>query len=77
MPSRLSPGDKVTIKIPRALYERLKLIVQGSGFDSVTDFVVYVLRDLVAAQGEAEKEDLLTADELRAIRRRLRNLGYL
>lgn len=66
--------DKVTLKIPRPLYERLKNVIDGSGFGSVNEFVVYVLRDLVSA-GLEEREDL-TRDETDAIRRRLKNLGY-
>ncbi len=47
------PADsKVTIKIPGALYNRISEIVVGSGFNSVTDFVVYVLRDLVSTRYE-------------------------
>jgi len=66
--------DKVTLKIPRPLYDRLKNVIDGSGFGSVNEFVVYVLRDLVSA-GLEEREDL-TRDETDAIRRRLKNLGY-
>jgi Arc/MetJ-type ribon-helix-helix transcriptional regulator len=78
MASGASSRDKVTIKIPRSLYQRLRAIVQDSGFDSVTDFVVYVLRDLVAAQAREEGDSTpLTAQEIQAIRQRLRNLGYL
>lgn len=66
--------DKVTLKIPRPLYERLKNVIDGSGFGSVNEFVVYVLRDLMSA-GLEEREDL-TRDETDAIRRRLKNLGY-
>jgi len=66
--------DKVTLKIPRPLYERLKRVIDGSGFGSVNEFVVYVLRDLVSA-GLEERDDL-TRDETDAIRRRLKNLGY-
>ena len=66
--------DKVTIKIPRPLYNRLKTIIEGSGFRSVNEFVVYVLRDLVSMKGD-EKEEL-TREEIEAIRKRLRNLGY-
>jgi len=73
-------GDKVTIKIPRALYERLVKTVGGSGFNSVTDFVVFVLRDLVATQSQnqpADDQDALSKDEIEVIRKRLRSLGYL
>ncbi|MBN2381918.1 CopG family transcriptional regulator [bacterium] len=70
---------KATIKIPRALYNRLQDIVDGSGFDSVTDFVVYILRDLASVnQGErGEANEILSAQEIELIRKRLRNLGYL
>ncbi len=68
--------DKVTIKIPRNLYNRLSEIVQGSGFNSVTDFTVYVLRDLVSSEGMLD-EDQLSKTEIELIRQRLKSLGYL
>jgi len=70
-----SQESKVTIKIPRPLYNRIKKIVEGSGFNSVTDFVVYVLRDIVSSK--ETDDELLTKEELTAIRRRLKSLGYL
>jgi Arc/MetJ-type ribon-helix-helix transcriptional regulator len=68
--------SKVTIKIPRPLYRRIEQVVDGSGFNSPTDFVVYVLRDLM---GEAEREARteLGAGELDALKRKLKKLGYL
>ncbi len=70
-----SQDSKVTIKIPRPLYNRIKKIVEGSGFNSVTDFIVYVLRDIVSSK-EVD-DDQLTKEELLAIRKRLKSLGYL
>ena len=80
----------VTLKIPRPLYERLKQVIQGSGFHSVTEFAVYVLRDLVSHRGRLEPAegadvrsqphdgvDPLSPEEIDAIRRRLESLGYL
>jgi len=67
--------NKVTIKIPRPLYNRIKKIVEGSGFNSVTDFVVYVLRDIVSSSSADDEQ--LTKEELTAIRRHLKTLGYL
>ncbi len=67
--------DRVTLKIPRPLYEKLRTVIEGSGFRSVNEFVVYVLRDLVALkQGDLEKE--LSKEEIDAIKQRLKNLGY-
>jgi len=72
----LSSSD-VTLKIPRPLYERLSNVIEGTGFRSVTEFCVYVLRDLVATHGREAADDELTQDEIAAIRRRLQALGYL
>jgi len=66
--------DKVTLKIPRPLYDKIRTIIEGSGFSSVNEFVVYVLRDLISTKGMDKKE--LSAEEIEAIRQRLKNLGY-
>ena len=68
--------DKVTIKIPRELYQKLGQMIQGTGFSSVTEFIVFVMRNL-ASGGEIRGEDRLTEEEVTAIRERLRRLGYL
>ena len=68
-------ADRVTLKIPRPLYEQLQQVIEGTGFRSVNEFVVYVLRDLVAAKGERPAG--LTPEEIELVRTRLRNLGYL
>jgi hypothetical protein len=68
--------DKVTIKIPRALYQRLQTVVAGTGFGSVTEFIVFVMRDLVAA-GKVEHHAELNDREVEMIRKRLKALGYL
>ena len=75
--------SKVTLKIPRPLYERIQVIIENSGFSSPTDFIVFVLRDLVGDRA-LEKADpavgvqnTVTNDELAEIRRKLENLGYL
>ncbi|MDH4258587.1 MAG: CopG family transcriptional regulator [Candidatus Aminicenantes bacterium] len=77
-----SLDSKVTIKIPRPLYNRISKIVAGSGFNSVTDFIVYVLRDLVATGKEIDtpkriEDTSLSKEEIEAIRKRLKSLGYL
>jgi Arc/MetJ-type ribon-helix-helix transcriptional regulator len=68
--------DKVTIKIPRELYRRLSGMVEGTGFSSVTEFITFILRNL-ASGGDIKGDDKLTEEEVRAIRERLRRLGYL
>ena len=68
--------DKVTIKIPRPLYQNLSQIIEGSGFNSVTEFIVYILRDLVSSRS-MRKEPSLSKNEIEMVKKRLESLGYL
>jgi len=68
--------DKVTIKIPRQLYDNLNQIIEGGGFNSVTEFIVYVLRDLLSSK-TIRKEPALSSKEIEMVKSRLKSLGYL
>ena len=67
---------KVTIKIPRPLYDNLNDIIEGSGFNSVTEFIVYILRDLISSRS-VKKEPFLSKEEIEMVKKRLKSLGYL
>ncbi len=67
---------KVTIKIPRQLYNSLKSLIAESGFNSVNDFIVYILRD-IASVTKTEANGQFDNEEIERIKERLRNLGYL
>jgi hypothetical protein len=87
MKKESNPDAHVTLKIPRPLYEHLKQVIQESGFHSVTEFVVYVMRDLVSNRERLEQigspappgdaTEPLSPDEIEAVRKRLQSLGYL
>lgn len=70
-------ASDVTLKIPRPLYERLAHVIEDTGFRSVTEFAVYVLRDLVATHDQHAPRADMTDEELAEVRGRLRALGYL
>ena len=76
MPKRSRGGEKVTIKIPRPLYDRVGQIIDGAGYNSVTEFVVHVLRDIVTTHTLSE-EQVYTEADLERVKARLRSLGYL
>jgi len=67
-----------TVSIPVSLYERIQRLIEGTGFTSVSQFVTYVLREVVA---EMEEEKLrssgVTEEEKKEIIERLRRLGYI
>ena len=68
--------EKVTIKIPKPLYQNLSEIIEGSGFNSVTEFIVYILRDLISSR-TVQKEPSLSKKEVEIVKKRLKSLGYL
>ena len=71
------PANMVTLKIPRPLYERLRQLIAGTGFRSVTEFATYVLRDLASHPRAPQEGEAMTEAELEQARQRLRELGYL
>ena len=75
--SQARKGKYTTVSIPVTLYEKLKKIIEGTGFTSVSQFVTYVLREFVAAYEKSESEEPFTEEEKRQIIEKLRRLGYL
>lgn len=67
----------VTLKIPAALYQTLSAMIQNTGFRSVTEFAVYVLRDVATGGKLDDKSPGLSDREIDAVRTRLRALGYI
>lgn len=74
--ARKKPGS-VTLKIPADLFANLEKLIANTGFRSVTEFAVFVLRD-VASGGELQQESHgLTRTEINMVRKRLQALGYI
>jgi hypothetical protein len=70
-------GKTVTLKIPVELYRNLSELVERTGFRSVTEFALFVLRD-VAAGGRLEQGmSRYPPRDVRLVRERLRGLGYI
>ncbi len=74
---RKQQGKTVTLKIPAELYNNLADMIEGTGFRSVTEFAVHVLRDLAAAGKLDHSLTGYTPQEVDAVRQRLRALGYI
>ena len=67
-----------SVSIPLTLHRRLeKLIAKKTGFKSVSDYVTYVLREVVAMHEMKETPQPFTSTDLAEIKERLRALGYL
>jgi hypothetical protein len=61
------PGEKhgyVTLSVPAELYENAKVAIEGTGFRSVTEFAIFLLREAILMKPGKSVHD------------RLRALGY-
>ena len=67
-----------TVSIPVGLHDRLQTLVdKKGGFKSVSDYVTYVLREVVAMHETKEVPEAFTSEDVEQIRARLKALGYL
>ncbi|KXB05279.1 CopG family transcriptional regulator [candidate division MSBL1 archaeon SCGC-AAA382A03] len=62
-----------TVSIPIPLFEKLKKQIDGTGFTSVSSYVGYILREIIAEKGEAP----FTEEDEEKIKKKLKSLGYL
>jgi len=62
-----------TVSIPIPLFEKLKDQIEGTGFNSVSSYVGYILREIVTEKGDAP----FTDEDEDKVRRKLKKLGYL
>lgn len=72
-------SNVTTISIPKPLFEKIKKRCEGTGFNSVSSYVTYVMRQVLSkAESEQQKsaEPFSEEDEKR-VKERLRSLGYL
>jgi metal-responsive CopG/Arc/MetJ family transcriptional regulator len=68
--------EKVTIKIPKELYTRLKSSIENTGFSSVTEFVTFVMRTIISG-GTVKESAKFNQTEVEEIQKRLKTLGYM
>ena len=60
------------VSLPTELYSRIEERAKSTGFDSIDDYVAFVLGEVIKEEGEA---DISKEDEAE-VKRRLRSLGY-
>jgi Arc/MetJ-type ribon-helix-helix transcriptional regulator len=66
-----------TISIPTPLAEKIKKRIKGTGFNSLSSYVTYVLREVVSSSEEPNPEDAFSKEDEEKVKDRLRALGYL
>ena len=68
-----------SVTIPTPLFDKIKERIDGTDFTSVSSYVVYVLREVLAgAAAEAGPEpQALSKEDEEKVKERLKALGYL
>jgi Arc/MetJ-type ribon-helix-helix transcriptional regulator len=66
-----------TISIPTPLANKIKKRIEGTGFNSLSSYVTYVLREVISNVEEDEHEEAFSKDDEEKVKERLRALGYL
>lgn len=64
-----------TISLPLPLIEKIKKRIAGTGMNSVSAYVAFILRQILSSPYQ-DSENVLNRDEEGEIRRRLKSLGY-
>jgi hypothetical protein len=67
----MASEDKVSIQIPKSLYDKIKEKIQGTSFSSVDGYVTMKL------ENEFPTDPVYTKEEEELIKERLRKLGYI
>jgi len=65
-----------TVSIPTPLFKKIEERIKDTGFTSVSSYVTYVLREIVAEEEEKTEEPFTKEDEER-VKARLKALGYI
>ena len=65
--------EKNTISVPAPLYDKIREKIKDTEFKSVSDYVIYVLNELMSE----EDEEALSKEDEEKIKARLRSLGYI
>lgn len=70
-----------TVSIPIPLAEKLKKKIEGTGFNSLSSYVTYILRQIVSGieidTKKNKAKEAFTQEDEKKIKDRLRALGYL
>jgi Arc/MetJ-type ribon-helix-helix transcriptional regulator len=67
-------ADDFSVKIPKDLLERITSKIQGTEFESVESYVLFVLREVLADEPSSQPYSEKDQERIEA---RLRSLGYV
>jgi len=63
-----------TVSIPTPLFEKIQQKIKDTGFTSVSDYVTFILREILAHSSDNEA---FSEEDEKKVKERLKSLGYL
>ena len=60
------------VSLPAELYSRIEERAKSTGFNSIDDYVVFILEEVIKDEGEV----VISKEDEEEVKRRLRALGY-
>ena len=71
-----------TVSIPKPLADKIKQRIEGTGFNSISGYVTYVMRQVLSKveskeEGKGKSKEAFSEEDERKVKERLKSLGYL
>ncbi len=73
----MADEDYTTVSIPKPLAKKVKKRMEGTGFNSMSSYVTYVLRQVISSMEEEDEAEDFSEEDEEKVKERLRALGYL
>ncbi len=74
----MSDGKYTTVSIPTPLAENIRNRIEGTGFNSISSYVTYILRQVLSSMDEENVDtSKMRKEDEKEVKRRLKALGYL
>ncbi|MGY5875538.1 MAG: ribbon-helix-helix domain-containing protein [Candidatus Thorarchaeota archaeon] len=70
-------GKFTTVSIPIPLFNKVRKRIEDTGFTSVSSYVTYILRELIASHNGTETDQPFSKKDEEKVKARLQALGYL
>lgn len=70
-------GEEFNVSIPQDVYKKIEGRMEDAGFNTVSEYVTYVLKEVLASLEEEEEEEVFSEEEEEKVKERLRALGYI
>lgn len=68
--------EKRIVRIPADIYEEIEKRLSEYGFDTVDEYVTFVLQELIYEE-KGDEGPVFSEEEEEKIKKRLRDLGYI